>query len=546
MNVEWQILEPLNYQKVMKEKNVSSLMAKVLCFGIEDVEKQTEIHDFSLFSDSAKALQRIEQAIANGEKVAIYGDYDCDGIMATSIMVRAFEMRGLTVGYHIPDRFSDGYGLNVERVIQMAKKGYTLIITVDNGISCVEAVAKANELGIDVIITDHHDLPDNLPKAYAIIHTKLSPSYPFKAISGGFVACKLATAMLQKQDPYIYCLAALSTISDMMPMVDENRTLVKKALKVMEHKRYLSFELMLGENQKYDTTALGFNLAPKINSIGRLNDGLNPNKCVTYFRHSDASSHEERQFKMQFVSLATKINQSRQRLTTSQYEVALKNMQEIGGGLVACSSSFHEGLGGLVANKMTNQYYRPSFIVHIDETAEIYKGSARSIEGVDMHDLLSAVSKHLLVYGGHQKAGGFSLNKANWQNFLTDLDAYLTKTLTSDLLVEKKQAILIEKEDLSLANLKELASLEPFGQENNQPIFCLRLARPDKIETLSEGKHLKLHFDMPYGKLAALWFSHGSEYDNLLKMEQFEVYGELSINKFRNMETMQMNIKEIR
>lgn len=544
--MKWEILEPINYKNIMAQKHVSSLLAKVLSFRKENLETMASLHDFHLFRDSQKVLDRIEKAIQKQEKVVIYGDYDCDGIMATSIMVRAFEMLGLQVGYHIPDRFNDGYGLNVKRVEEMAKKDYSLIITVDNGISCVEAIDKANELGIDVIITDHHDLPSILPNAYAIIHTKLSPDYPFKAISGGFVACKLACAMLKKQDPYIYCLAALSTISDMMPMLDENRTLVKKAITVMEQQHYLSFELLLGEQQKYDCTALGFTLAPKINSIGRLNQGLNPNKCVTYFRHSSANSEAERQFKMQFASLATKINQSRQSLTTSQYGQAIKNMQEIGGGLVVCGNDFHEGLVGLVANKMKNAYYRPSFVVSIDQNTEIYKGSARSVDGLNMHDLLSHMSKHLLVYGGHEKAGGFSLAKQHWSAFLEDLNDYLSQTLTDDLLIEKKEAILIEKEDLTLTNLKELASLEPFGQENEEPIFCLKLGKAQRIETLSNGKHLKMHFDTPNGKLAVLWFNHGDEYEKLLECEHFELFGQLSINKFRNMETMQMNIKEIR
>lgn len=544
--MQWNIKTPKDYEHIMVEHQISTLLAKVLSFGDEKRDRHVPLHDFECFRDYDKVLERIEKAIATQEKVVIYGDYDCDGIMATSILVRAFEMRGMAVGFHIPDRFTDGYGLNTKRVEEMAQKGYTLIITVDNGISAFEACQLAQQLGIDVIVTDHHDLPGQLPDAYAIIHTRLSPHYPFKAISGGFIACKLATAMLHGQDPYIYCLAALSTISDMMPMIDENRTLVKKALEVMNQQRYLSLELLLGENKQYDVTGLGFVIAPKINSIGRLEGGLNPNKAVTYFRHSGANSPKEQDFKMQFATSALKMNQSRQRLTTSQYETALSNMQEIGGALVACHPNFHEGLVGLVAGKLTNHYYRPSFVIRADNQSEIYKGSARSISGLNMHDVLCHLSDRLIVFGGHEKAGGFSLSKHQWVGFCQDLESYLHDHLDAEMLIEKADAILIEQTDVSLRALKELEQLQPFGQENEEPVFYLRLASPTKIETLSDGKHLKMQFDLPFAKLAVLWFNHGQEYERLSKQNEFELFGQLSVNRFRNIENIQMILKEIR
>lgn len=544
--MEWEILVPQQYQEIMTRYQVGSLLAKVLCFGLDNRHVQVPLRGFECFKDANKALSRIEQAIAKHEKVAIYGDYDCDGIMATTILVRAFELRGMAVGYHIPDRFVDGYGLNIRRVEEMAKRGYTLIITVDNGISAFDAIQRANELGVDVIVTDHHDLPHILPPAYAIIHTQFSPDYPFKAISGGFVACKLATAMLSRQDPYIYCLASLSTVSDMMPMVDENRTLVKKALQVMNQQHYLSLDLLLGENQSYNTNGLGFVIAPKINSIGRLNEGMNPNKCVTYFRHSGANSEVERDFKMKFANTALKMNQARQRLTTSQYDEAKENMQELSGAILSASPHFHEGLVGLVAGKMMNAYYRPSLVVKKDEESGLYKGSARSIAGIDMHDVLQSCSEHLLVFGGHEKAGGFTVKKDRWDDFVKNLDQYFAHHLTEELLIEKRRAILLEETDLSLTDLKEMARLEPFGQENEEPTFCLRVSSPTKIETLGNGKHLKLYFSLPRTNLQVLWFNHGEEYERLSQKDHFELFGQLSINKFRNFENAQMIIKEIR
>lgn len=545
--MEWVIQKAKNIDRIIEERQVGSLLAKVLEInGDHQLNKHYPLNDFSLFRDSQKVLERIQQAIFHNEKIVIYGDYDCDGIMATSILVRAFELLKVNVGYHIPDRFKDGYGLNEKRVMEMYEKGYSLIITVDNGISSHQAIHKANELGIDVIVTDHHDLPETLPEAYGIIHTQISENYPFKAICGGFVACKLASALLGYNDPYIYCMAALATVSDMMPMKNENRTLVKRALEVMSQQKYLSFELLLGENANYNMTTLGFQLAPKINAVGRLVDGLNPNKCITYFRHEGAFSDKERDFKLQFATACQQLNTQRQKMTTTQYDIAKKNMQNLSGALVSVSELFHEGLVGLVAGKMTNEYYRPSFIVSYDQETEIYKGSARSIAGLDLHHLLESLKDDLLVYGGHERAGGFSIVKEKWNSFSNHLNEYMQNHLNEDLFIEKKYAIEIDDIDISLVNVKELELLQPYGMDNEEPIFCLSLHAQPKIETLSNGKHLKMLFELEKTNIQVLFFNKGDLYESLLDKKEFLLFGQLSINKFRNFENIQFILKDIR
>ena len=545
--MEWIIQQVNQIDACIKERHVGSILEKVLQLnGDSQLDTAYPLNDFMLFKDSQKVLDRIEKAIVDNEKIVIYGDYDCDGIMATSILVRAFEKRHVQVGYHIPDRFKDGYGLNVSRVEEMSKKGYSLIITVDNGISAYDAIERANELGMDVIVTDHHDLPDTLPNAYGIIHTQISENYPFKAICGGFVACKLATALLGHQDPYIYCMAALATVGDMMPMKNENRTLVKRALEVMSQEKYMSFELLLGENQQYNMTSLGFSLAPKINSVGRLVESLNPNKCVTYFRHEKAYSEAERDFKLQFASKCQELNQQRQKLTTTQYEIAKKNMQDLNGILVSSSHEFHEGLVGLVAGKMMNQFYRPTFIANYDASTEIYKGSARSVPGFNIHEALNALSDDLLVFGGHERAGGFSVEKGKWPKFIDHLEKYANEHLKEEDLIEKQYAILLETNEIRLSNVKELELLSPYGMENEEPIFYLKCPKPTKIETLSQGKHLKLTFDLEMAQLQVLYFNHGDLYTQVQGLNEIELFGQLSINKFRNFENIQMILKDIR
>ena len=543
--MQWEILESQNYLKIMKEKHVSSLVAKVMDFRENISTEMVGLHSFNLFKDSKKVLERIEKAIVNQEKIVVYGDYDCDGMMATTILVSAFEKRGVKVGYHIPNRFIDGYGLNVSRVEEIADKGYKLIITVDNGISALEACKRAKELGVDVIITDHHELPPILPDAYAIIHTALSPDYPFKAISGGFVACKLACALIGKQDAYLHCLAALTTISDVMPMIDENRTLVKGALRLLERNKYLSFELLAGENTKYTTTTLGFIIAPKINAIGRLQDGLSPNQCITYFKHSGATSEKERMFKLAFVTSCNKLNQERQKLTNEQYKIAKSMIKQDIDALCCVDANFHEGLIGLVAGKLTKEYYRPSFIMHENEDTGLIKGSARSIKGIHLYDLLQANANVLKSYGGHALAGGFSLQKENYNEFVEGINKFIKQNKDEKTFIETKDSILVEETDLNLSNLHEFESLAPFGHGNEEPTFHLVLQQPSKIETLSNNKHLKLTFNLRSGSFNCLWFNHGKDYESIKHLNQFHLFGQLSINEFRNIETMQMILEDL-
>ena len=454
--MEYKTIESKNYQEIQNQYHINSLLAKIIESRHYDEKTMNSLmnprliyHDFSLFEEADMTLERIHEAIENEEKICIYGDYDCDGILATTILVQAFKELGVQVGYHIPNRFDDGYGLNIERVEQMAKRGYSLIITVDNGVKAFEAVERANELGIDVIITDHHQFDADLPDACTFIHTKLSPDYPFKEISGGFVAYKLASALLQKQDKYLYCLAAITTISDMMPLLDENRSLVKKALTFMNEEKYLPLELLLGDQKNYNTTTIGFTIAPKINSFGRLPEMCPPNILVKYFM-KDAP----RELMMKVSQMATSINAKRQAMTNEQYSLA---HQSAGNDfLYWASEDVHEGLIGLIAGKYTRQYERPSFVMHYDKKAGIYKGSARSVDGFSLHEFFTTHSEQFVTYGGHALAGGFAVDEAHYESFYHCIEEKL-KDVT---LQATTSVLLIDEYDISVANIESLALLE--------------------------------------------------------------------------------------
>lgn len=539
--MKYKIIEPQHYQQIQNQYHINSLLAKVIESRQYDentlkdfINPRLIYHDFSLFEEADMTLERIHEAIENHEKICIYGDYDCDGILATTILVQAFLELGVEVGYHIPNRFDDGYGLNVKRVEQMAQKGYSLIITVDNGVKAFEAVERANELGVDVIITDHHQFDNDLPDACTFIHTKLSPDYPFKEISGGFVAYKLASALLGRQDKYLYCLAAITTVSDMMPLLDENRSLVKKALIFMKEEKYPSLELLLGNQQTYSTTSIGFVIAPKINSFGRLPEFCSPNVLVKYFL-----KNAPRDFMVKVSQMAISLNTKRQTMTNQQYEMAKEGMGD--DFLYWSSDQVHEGLVGLIAGKYTREYERPGFVMAYDEKKGLYKGSARSIEGFSLHQFFMEHQDQFVAFGGHSLAGGFTVDEAHYDSCYQCI-----KDALKDLHLHPATTVLhIDEQDIDIKNVESLSLLEPFGMSNEEPLYMLKDVPVSQIQQLSQGKHLKMQTDLNRSHVSMLYFQHGDLYGKLKNIKKMSVIGTLQINEYRNQKSLNFIIKDI-
>lgn len=542
--MEYKIIEASNHLHYMQHFGIHSLLAKV--FAYKQLDDQTVesflkpkfiYHDFSLLEESADALERMEEAIENKEKVCIYGDYDCDGILATTILVQAFHQRGLEVGYYIPDRTSDGYGLTSYRVSQMADKGYSLIITVDNGVKAFDAVEMANECGIDVIISDHHGFETDLPDAFCVLHTKLSPNYPFKEISGGFLAYKIACALLKKHDKYLYSLASITAISDMMLMFDENRTLVKQGLVFMKENKYPALEALKGEKQEYSVQTLGFTIAPKINSFGRLCELVSPNKLIPFFK-LDAS----KELIDSISQKAIEINSKRQTLTNSQYKQILDETNE--NFLFSYEKEIHPGIIGLVAGKYTRDYYRPSFVMHYDSGKKIYKGSARGIKEAPLTIIFDDVKDYLEGYGGHQLAGGFSVTKENLEPLKQAIQASIHK-LCPTMPVANKEILQIEKEDLTIQAIKQLEALQPTGQGNMEVLFAIKDVSISNVYSLSGGKHCKIAFEVN-GQIAnALYFNVGAKFDEIMNLKHANLIGTLQINEYLSKESINMILEDI-
>ena len=536
-----------NYLNYMQKFQIHSLLAKVIAFKEYDdstverlFSKDFIYHPFDDFLEGEMAIERIEEAIESKEKICIYGDYDCDGVLATAILVDAFKQRNIEVGYFIPDRHSDGYGLTKKRVQQIYEKGYTLIITVDNGVKAFEAIDKANELGIDVIVTDHHSLDEeNYIDAYCLIHTQISPDYSFKPISGGFIAYKLAHALLQKHDKYLYSLAAITTISDMMPLLDENRAVVKYGCMFMEEGKYLPLELLLEGKGKYDVQNIGFSIAPKINAVGRMPELMAPHILVKYFvRGSDQN------FLQAVLAKMKSINTQRQNLTTSQYQKVMDKVDHSSSFLYCYEEEIHLGIIGLVAGRYTRSYYRPSFVMHYDEKTNSYKGSARGIKEASLNEIFDYCKDYLIGYGGHQLAGGFSVSKENLEPLKNKIQHFMDK-IDMEKLEPTTDVLEITVNDLTIHGIKELNYLQPLGQSNEEVLFYIRDLPIEQCILLKDGKHLKYVVMTPSGKLELLYFNIADEVEVLKNKTSINVVGKLQIQTYRNVDTMNMIIDRI-
>ena len=320
------------------------------------------------FEGMEKAKNIINEAINHDDKIVIYGDYDCDGIMSTSIMLKCFNMLNYRVGYYVPSRYIDGYGLNEKRVQDFYEKGYKLIITVDNGIAQFEAIKKAYELGMKVIVTDHHEQQENLPEAEVILHPIIS-NYGNVVCCGAYVAFMLASSLLNKCDKYLLSLASIATISDMMPLKEYNRDIVRLGIYYMNHNHYYPISL-LADNSAIDENVIGLKIAPKINAVGRMIETTSINSLIEYF----VTNNKERiDIIYNFIN---ETNEKRKLLTKSTADTL--EIENNAHSIIFTSDS-KEGIIGLIANTLMNKYNLPSIVLTKDHlNPNIYKGSARS------------------------------------------------------------------------------------------------------------------------------------------------------------------------
>ena len=553
----WQFYEENNElaEEISNKFKISKLLAQILInknvTKDDEIEvflnpKRNNFYDPFLMPDMEKAVERIIKAIENKEKVLIYGDYDVDGITSTTVLKKFLEKLGMTVDYHIPNRLKEGYGLNKEAIEEIAEKGTQLMITVDCGISGVEETEYAKLKGIDVIITDHHEPGENLPNAIAVVDAKIKTNrYPFNQLAGVGVVFKLIQALsirlkLDEKEYLQYLdLVCLGTISDIVPLVDENRVIAKLGLKLVNVTKNIGLRTLL-ESAGYtvaDSNTISFGIAPRVNACGRMGFADQALGLLLSENRNDA------------LELATKLNEynkERQEKEKKIFNDALELIEqdeENSPAIVLGKEGWHHGVIGIVSSKITEMFFKPSILIGFE--GDEGKGSGRSIPGIDLHEALLKCGNNLEKYGGHAMAIGLSLKKENFGEFKKELNEYLASLNIGEIKQIIKVDAIADLQSISMKTVEELKLLEPFGEENKMPIFCLKNLKIYSIRALTEGKHLKLTLRDDNMEIGAIGFNMGEMTNSLKIGDKVDIIGALEINEYNGYRNIQMNLKDV-
>lgn len=557
INSRYQWEQPdIQNQKAINELSetfgISKLIAKILVNrGYDTVETAnaflrpeiSALYDPFLLHDMNKAIERLFQAIDNGENIVVYGDYDVDGMTSTAIMTWALELMGANVTYFIPSRFSDGYGPNLDNYQKLAADGMQLLVTVDNGVSGKNEVAWLMSQGIDVIITDHHELPADLPVATAIVHPRHPDGeYPFGGLSGAGVAFKVASALLEEPADEVLDLAALGTVADVMSLTDENRIIVKQGLEnlKLDPRPGLSALLAAAGTQlsDIDSSTIGFTIAPRLNSLGRLEDATTGVRLLLMDDDESAKTLAEH---------VNELNQKRQQLVNDITVAAQAQAQELSADpvLVVAGEGWHEGVLGIVASKLVEQTDKPTIVLTINDNE--MKGSGRSVAAFDLFKALDGHRDLMTNFGGHASAAGMTIPTDNLAMIRSVLKDEATKQALATAQKPKLQiAAEVTASDFTQQNFDNLQVLAPFGEGNPEPLFVVNVDNVDKVKTMSEGKHLRFTAQTAAGVLPIIAFGWGQQADALNgHFSSLQVTGTMSQNTFRGSTTYQLMLKDM-
>lgn len=543
--------------EICERYNLNKVIGKIIVnrhvVNDEDVRifitpTRDDFHNPFLFKGMDIAVDRIIKAINNKEKILIYGDYDVDGITSTTVLKKYLMDRGIPVDTYIPNRLHEGYGLNKKAIDTIKERNIDLIITVDCGISAIEEVDYAVRLGMDIIVTDHHEVGEKLPNALAVIDAKRKDNtYPFRALAGVGVVFKLIQALSIKLEikPEEYLkyldLVCVGTISDIVPLEGENRTIAKLGLMLIKVTRNLGLRELIKSSgyKEIDSNTISFGVAPRINACGRM-------------------GHEEEALKLflaEDLESATKItkelneyNTLRQSTEKAIYEEAVqqieKNHLDENNSIVLGGKGWHHGVIGIVSSKVTDKYYKPSILLSFED--DIAKGSGRSVPGFDLYEGLTKCEDLLEKYGGHSMAVGLTLKKENLEKFKERFEQIAKEKNIKELV----PIIYIDDElklkDINMELVKSLSILEPFGEANKVPLFLIRNLKIDSIRALSEGRHLKLTLRDENFVINAIGFELGYLAEEYRIGDRIDVVGTLEINSFNGFSSIQINMKDIR
>lgn len=544
-------------QKLSQELKVSSILITILMNRkITDPEKiriflnptRKDFYNPFLLNDMEIAVERILKAIEQKEKVLIYGDYDADGITSITVLKKFLEERGLTADYYIPNRLEEGYGLNKNAIEKIAKQKYSLMITVDCGISAIEEIKLANNLGIETIITDHHETVETLPEAMAVVDPKRKyNTYPFRDLAGVGVVYKLIQALsirldLDEKEFLKYLdIVCIGTISDIVPLVDENRVIAKLGLKLIERTKNKGLKKLIDSCNytSIDANMISFGVAPRINACGRM--GFQE-EAIRLFLSNDEDEVTK------ITKKLNEYNKERQDTEKKIFEEAISKIQEEkmqeNSCIILGGENWHHGVIGIVSSKITDMYFKPSLLICFE--GDMGKGSGRSIPGFDLHHALMETGNYLERFGGHSMAVGLSVKKEKFEEFKKKFEELAKESNIQDIL----PILYIDEEitikEMTLELMQELKQLEPFGEKNKEPLFMLRNVKIDSIRTLSEGKHMKLTLKEGIYLTECIGFNLGHLAEDYRIGDKVDVVGNLAENHYQNLTKVQMILQDIR
>lgn len=537
--------------------NVPPIIARLLVSrGMEDAAQaalflhpeKIGFHDPMLLDGMAAAVKRIRQAILNKEKIVVFGDYDADGVTSTSLLVRALAQMGADVSFYIPDRFKEGYGPNEPALAKVKQDGAELVVTVDTGIAAAGEAAYAASIGLDYIVTDHHEPPAVLPEGCAVIDPKKKTcTYPFKGLSGAGVALKLVQALMGGDVPHaLFSLAAIGTIADLVPLVDENRLIAAKGLSEIESGTFCGVDALVkkcGHGKKIDSDLVGFHLAPRLNAAGRM---AHANTAVRLLLTDDEAEAE---------TLAEELNQlntERKALVDTiaaeaekQAVIAAAKHQK---AFVIAGVGWHQGVIGIVASRIVGMFYRPTVILSIDLETGLAKGSARSIDGFNLYQALAECSGCLEQFGGHEMAAGMTLVKDNIPAFRLRLNQAAEAVLDERALTPVQWIdSRCEAGEATVELIDQFERFAPFGMANPKPVFQLTAAPFVSAKTVGQnGDHLKMVFKGHAANLDGIGFGLGAKAAELAADDDVSAVGELGVNEWNGFRKPQLFICDLK
>lgn len=584
-------------ERIEKENRLNPLTAKLLYnrgYTTPELVRKffnnetNMLHDAFCFADMDRAIARIRSALEKKEKIVIYGDYDVDGVTAVSSLYLYLSGKGADVGYYIPSRDGEGYGVSCAAVERFAQEHVSLIITVDTGITAYEEAELASKYGIDMVITDHHECREELPHAFAVVNPhRADCPYPFKELAGVGVVFKLICAFESTlcrergEDPLngirsvfreYADLAAIGTIADVMPIVDENRLIVMYGLKKISMTERKGLNALIDASLNYNpgdvrpasnrtlpktakkkritSSYIGYGIAPRINAAGRISTA---SKAVELFLTDSEERAEELAIELCDINRRRQIEENR--IAEQAYKKIEQEFDfEENRVIVLDDDNWQQGIIGIVASRITEKYGLPSILISYDGATRGYpspddvgKGSGRSIKGMNLVGALGACSDSLVKYGGHELAAGLTVERSQLETFKKEINEYAKSHISEEMLnIHLDADCTVEMNELTLEAAEEIGLLEPFGTANPVPSFILKNAGIERVFEIGAGKHTKLLLSKDGKTITAMCFGMSYQRFGFREGERVDVLFNLDINEYQNVRSVQMIVKDIR